>query len=158
MLSPEEHLAKTSASDTLPVLATRGTVWMENVLASPFLSSGLWNDTNQNGLFGRMFRMSWRHGIPVDFSALPQTLPNSGIMSPGECWISDGLGRVTSPAHVFSWSEIVTQDAPQRYYLSQKALAGIAKRDRKPRLFSQQEGAWLSTTERHAFWMNAAQE
>lgn len=151
-----ERPAKTIASDILPDRAKRGAGWMARVLSSPFLSPELWNDTSQIGSFGKMFRTSWRQGIPADFSGLPQTLPNSGIMSPGECLISDGLGSVTSHARACSWSDIVTLGAPQRYYLSLKALSGIAKRDRKPRLFSPQQGEWLSMTERHVFWTNAA--
>lgn len=150
--------AKTTVSVIQPEPGGRVTDWMARVLASPFLSPGLWSDTSRDGSSGRMFQTFWRHGIPVDFSGLPQTLPNSGILLPGECLISDGLGRATSHASACSWLDIVTQDAPQRYYLSRKALAGIAKRDRKPRLFSLREGAWLSMIERHVFWTRAAQE
>ena len=156
IFSAEEHPAKTRASDTQPGPGAPGTAWMARVLASRFLSPELWADLNRNGSSGKMFQMSWRHGIPADFSALPQTLPNSGIMSPGVCWISDGLGNPTSHARACSWSEIAMNDAPPRYYLSQRALEGIARRARKPRLFSLRAGAWLSTIERHAFWTKAA--
>jgi hypothetical protein len=143
----EEPPAKTLALET-----RTGLGWMDQVRLSPSVTSDLWNDTSPVGSSGKMFRMRWGVGIPRDFSALPQTLPSSGILLPGECLISDGLGNPTSPARGCSWSDIVTLDAPQRYYLSPKALAGIAKRDRKPRLFSPQAGEWLSMIERHAFW------
>lgn len=152
----EELPAKTTASDTQQGRDAQATEWMGRVLASHSLSLELWNDTSRDGLSGRMFRMFWRHGIPVDFSALPQTLPSAGIISPGECLISESLGHPISHAHACSWSDIVIRDAPQRYYLSRKALDGIAKRDRKPRLFSLQEAEWLSMTERHAFWTTTA--
>lgn len=158
MFSSEEHLAKTTASDTRQGPGTRGKEWMEAVLVSHFPSSELPSHTHQSGSYGKMFRMSCRLGIPADFSALPQTLPNSGIMSHGVCWISDTLGSPTSPVPVCGWSDIATQDAPQRFFLSRKALKGIAGRDRKPRLFSLQLGEWLSMTERHAFWTEAGQE
>ena len=153
-----EHPVKTTASGTAQGRGKLVTAWMGRVLASPFLSPELWSGTSRDGLYGKMFRMFWRHGIPADFSGLPQTLPNSGILLPGECLISDGLGRPTSRARACSWLDIATHDVPQRYYLSRKALEGIARRDRKPRLFSLQEGEWLSMIERHAFWMSAARE
>lgn len=157
MFSAEEPPAKTTASG-IPQGAVRpGLVWMETVLASPSLSPELWSASRQIGSSGKMFRMSYRHGIPADFSALPQTLPKAGIMSHGECWISETLGSPTSLAPVCSWSDIVIQDAPRRFYLSRTALAGIARRDRKPRLFSQREGEWLSMIERHAFWTRMGQ-
>ena len=158
MFSLAEPPAKTTALDTRQEQSAQGTDWMVRVLASPLLLPELWSDTSRLGSCGRMFRMSWRPGIPADFSALPQTLSNSGIMSPGECWISDGLGHPTSLARACSWLGIVIQDAPQQYYLSQKALLGISRRDRKPRLFSLRQGEWLSMTERHASWMSAATE
>lgn len=153
-----EPPVKTTASGTAQGREKLATAWMALVLASPFVSPELWSGTSRDGLSGKMFRMFWRHGIPADFSGLPQTLPNSGILLPGECLISDGLGRPTSRARACSWLDIATHDVPQRYYLSRKALEGIARRDRKPRLFSLQEGEWLSMIERHAFWMSAARE
>ena len=156
-LSEEPH-ARITASDILPGRDARVTGWMARVLASPSLSPDLWSGSSLNGSSGRMFQTFWRHGIPADFSGLPPTLPKSGIMSHGECLISDGLGHPISRGRACSWSDIATQDAPQQYYLSRKALAGIAKRERKPRLFSPQMGEWLSTIERHVFWTDAARE
>ena len=158
MFFAEEHHAKMPASDTLPGQVMPAKDWMAAVLASPFPTLASPQDTSRHGLFGRMSQISWRHGIPADFSGLPATLPNSGIMSPGECLISDTLGNPTSPDRACGWSDIVTHDAPPRYYLSQRALTGIARRDRKPRLFSPLEGEWLSMTERHAFWTSMAPE
>lgn len=158
MFSAEEPLVKTTASDTRLEQRASGAGWMESALGSPSLSPELWIGSSRSGSFGRMFRTYWRHGIPADFSGLPQTLPSAGIMSPGECLISEDLGHPISRARVCSWSEIVIRDAPQRYYLSRKALLGIARRDRKPRLFSLQEGAWLSMTARHVFWTTTALE
>lgn len=156
----EERPAKTIARDTPQDQEGLVTAWMETVLASPSIMSDLWSDGNQHGqdgLFGKMSLTSWRHGIPVDFSALPQTLPRSGILLPGECLTSDTLGHPISQDKDCSWSDIVTQDAPQQYYLSRKALNGIARRKRQPRLFSRRGGEWLLMTERRAFWTKAAQ-
>lgn len=156
MFSAEEPPVRTTASDMRQDQAGRATDWTELVLASPSLSPELWSSSSRSGSSGRMFRTYWRHGIPADFYGLPRTLPNAGIMSPGECLISENLGHPINRARVCSWSEIVIRDAPQRYYLSRKALLGVSKRDRKPRLFSPHEGGWLSMTARHAFWTSTA--
>ena len=154
-----EPRAKTAASDILPGPGGQVTDWMATVLGLPLPSPESPGNIPLTGSFGRMCRTFWARGIPVDFSGLPLTLLKSGMLLPGECWISDTLGNPTSRAPGFGWSEIVQiQGAPLRFCLSRKAVVGIAKRKRKPRLFSPQEGAWLSMTERRAFWTRAAQE
>ena len=155
----EEPPVKTTVLDTQPGQALQATAWMVGVLASPLLSQNSQTGLALNGLFGKMCRMSYRGGIPAAFCGSSPTLRSSGIFAHGGCWTNEISAPPTNLAHVCSWSEIVqTLDDPQQFYLSRRALAGIARRDRKPRLFSPQEGEWLSMTERHAFWMDMGRE
>lgn len=140
MFSAEELPVRTPASDTQQALATPDLDWMARVLASPSPSPESWSGTGPVGSSGRMLRMSFQPGTPEASSASPRALSHAGIMSPGECWTSAGSGPPISHERASSWSDIVTLDAPQRYYLSPRALAGIANRKRKPRLFSPRGG------------------
>ena len=74
----------------------------------------------------------------------------SGMGSPIECWT---LNTSASPSNARACSlwEILIGDAPQRFFLSQKALEGVLKRDlrRTCRFVSLDEGRVLSTTEKH---------
>lgn len=154
----EEHRVRISASDMQPDQGLRGREWMEAVLRSPSDLSILSSGSPQAGLFGKMSPMPYQHGIPEGWVGSSPALGTSGIHALGGFWTRKTSAPMTSPDPVLSWSDIVTQDAPPRYFLSRRAIAGIARRERKPRLFSPQEGAWLSTTERHAFWIEAARE
>jgi hypothetical protein len=120
----EEHRARITARDMPQDQEGMATDWMARVLALPLIMSDLHKDADHVGLSGKMSRMYYHHGTHADFSDLPQALPKSGILLHGECWTSNILGNQTSQDKDYSWSDIVTQDAPHRYYLSRKALKG----------------------------------
>ncbi len=157
MFSLEEPRVRTTASDMLPEPSEPVTEWMARVLDLPSTLPELPVDMSLSGLFGKMSPIPYRHGIPVGFCGSSPSLGTQGIFVPGALLTGAALDCPTSRGNALSWSEIVaTGDVPQRYYLSQKALQGIAKRSRRPPLFSLQEGEWLSMTERHAYWMSTA--
>ena len=154
--SPEERHAKTSVSDIQPVQSEQEMGLTERDRRSPFVLSASPENTDPASYFGKTCRRFFQKGTRQDFSDLQDSLPSAGIISHGECWMGDISACAISHDLDFSWSDILVPEPPQKFYLSIKAIMGIAKRKRMSRLFSRQEGAWLSMTERRAFWRQTA--
>jgi hypothetical protein len=108
---------------------------------------------------GRMSQTSFLKGTRQVSCALSISLQTAGMGMPGAYWTGDISDLPTNPDPGYSWSRIVEEsEPPRKYYLSEKALAGISKRKRQPPLFLPARGVWLSMTERRAFWGSSGQD
>lgn len=58
---------------------------------------------------------------------LSQAYPNSGITAPGGCWMLN-ISECHKDAAACSLSQVLENNAPEKYFLSQKACAGILRR------------------------------
>jgi hypothetical protein len=147
------HPAKTTPSDTQQVLEKPGTDSRERDHLSPgsLLTSLI--EATREFWSGRMSPTSFLKGTRQVSCALSISLQSAGMGMLGVYWTGDISELPINHAPGYSWSLIVEESEPQqKYYLSPKALNGIEKRKRQPPLFSPEKGAWLSMTERRAFW------
>jgi hypothetical protein len=147
------HPAKTTPSDTPQALEKpgKGSTEQDPLSHGSLLTSlieatrGFWS--------GRMSQTSFLKGTRQVSCALSISLQSAGMGMLGGYWTGDITELPINRDPEYSWSLIVAESEPQRkYYLSPKALNGIAKRKRQPPLFSPEKGVWLSMTERRAFW------
>ncbi len=149
MFSLEEHLASRSVSPACGKdLLTQGGILPSYILASLIAIA-------PSGFFGRTFPVSFPHGPVIsrrviwrkdkDGNLTKQVISaassvefsNSGMGSPTECLTLstseltalDGLSLKDDG--VCSLSDILIGDAPQRYYLTPRACAGILRRAEK---------------------------
>ena len=85
---------------------------------------------------------------------------NAGITSHGECLTFNFSERPSVVVESTLSGILEVGNIPQKYFLSQRACAGIAKREGrrgKLTLVSRETGHRLSTTERLSVWRKAAQ-
>lgn len=151
-----ERLVRNSRSVTPSTLAGLARDLTALAPVSPTPSPTCSIATSLDGSSGKTSKTFSLHDMRAGSLALSRGLPTAGMAAPGASSITVFSARQTNLARDFTWSDIVVTCLPhERYFLSSKALSGIARRKRKPRLFSPQEGAWLSMTERHAFWTGA---
>lgn len=122
IFSSEEHLANPSRSQD------SGKDWLtlEATSHSSILQS--LNATAPAGWYGKTSPVSCRATKDGILEPLSGAWSNSGIARPGEC-LTLSISEFPSGADVCSLSQVLeTGDIAQRYYLSQKACAGILRR------------------------------
>jgi len=77
----------------------------------------------------RMFPDSFPHKAEEISESFSRRWPNSGFMtSPGECWTVDTSECRSDGGVSSSLPDVLEADVPPRFYLSQKAAAGILRR------------------------------
>jgi site-specific DNA-cytosine methylase len=80
----------------------------------------------------RMFPDSFPHKAEEISESFSRRWPNSGFMtSPGECWTVDTSECRSDGGVSSSLPDVLEADVPPRFYLSQRAAAGILRRAEK---------------------------
>ena len=126
----------------------------------PCTLSGLCQSVSRNGSFGKMSPELCPLTEDGTSGRSSGRWTNAGITLRGECLTLNFSERPNVVVESTLSGILEVGKVPQRYFLSQRACAGIAKREGrrgKLTLVSRETGHRLSTTERLSVWRKAAQ-